>query len=205
MSWVATAVVASSIYSANRAGDAQSESSAEIAASTDRATAETSRQFDVAQENLAPYREIGAEAVDVLRNSMVNGEFNDFYESPDYQFTLQEGQKAVDRAQSASGSRYGGRAIKEAINYNQGAASTQYGNWWNRVFNIANMGQSAAAGTANAAIQTGQTNAGILTSAGTNQANITMQGAANQNAAIQGGIGNLTTLAAYNRMFPTGG
>lgn len=199
MSWVVTAVVGGSLASGYLSSEATSEAGSQTAAATAAATAETGRQFDVAQENLAPYRELGTEFLPMLREFM-RGNYDDFLESPDYAFTKEQGEQALDRKASAAGSRYGGRALKEAVNFGQGLASTQIDKFFNRVFNVVGMGQSAAAGTAQAALQTGQTNAGLIANQGNTQANLTMQNAMNTSNAITSGVGNLTTLSMYNNM-----
>lgn len=49
-----------------------------------------------------------------------------FQESPDYQFRLSEGQKAIDRAGSARGGFYSGAALKEAARYGSNLAAGEY-------------------------------------------------------------------------------
>lgn len=202
MSGVATAVVGGAYLSSTISSNATRSASRDQTRASEAATAETGREFDVAQENLAPYRDIGTEFMPQLREFM-RGNYDSFLNSPDYKFTLQEGEKALGRAQSASGSRYGGRAIKEALKYNQGLSSQHINDYFNKLFNVVGIGSNAAAGTAQAALQTGQTNASILNNAGTNRANLTMANASNQAGIFNSTMGNLTTLAAYNSMQPT--
>lgn len=103
----------------------------------------------------------------------------DFTADPGYQFRLDQGQQALDRRLSASGSLYSGKALKDAMNFNQGQASQEYGNAYNRYGTdiarqinplqaLAGQGQSAAntigdyttqAGNAAAAGQVGTANA----------------------------------------------
>lgn len=167
--------------------------------STALATQETARQFDVVDENLAPYREIGTEFLPALKQYM-RGDYRGFLESPDYKFTLEEGEKAIDRKASAAGSRFGGRALKEAVGYAEGLASTFSDKYFNKLFNVVGIGSSAAAGTAQAALQTGQTNASIYNNQGSNLASIANTRSTNQANALTSTVGNLTTLAAYNSL-----
>jgi hypothetical protein len=190
------------------------------------ALAENKRQFGVVQEGFAPYSEIGEEFLPKLSEFM-KGNYDDFLESPDYKFTLAEGEKALGRKQSAAGSRYGGKALKEAAGYAEGLASTQVDSYFNKLFNTVGIGANAAAGTGNAAIasgntsagihsnlmqsqgNTGNTVAGIQSNAGTNlasiysnqgntMANIYSNQGNNMANTVSSAVGGITTLAAYN-------
>jgi hypothetical protein len=115
--------------------------------------------------------------------------YSAFYNSPGYQFTLGQGEQAINRGASASGGLYSTSTLLGLNNYAQGAASTQYGNYVSQLMNLSNMGQNATGATANAATSTannvasaqlGSANAsasGILGAAGAMSSGIT--GAAN--------------------------
>lgn len=79
------------------------------------------------------------------------------YQDPGYAFRLQQGQQAVQNRNSAGSGALSGSAYKDLIDYNQGAASTEYGNAFdryqtsqgnifNRLSSLAQLGQNAAAG-----------------------------------------------------------
>jgi hypothetical protein len=55
-----------------------------------------------------------------------------FQADPGYQFRLAEGQKALDRTAASRGKLLSGAQFKASQDYNQGMASNEYGNWWNR-------------------------------------------------------------------------
>lgn len=203
LNWTAAAVVGGAIIQG-----AMGQKGAESAATaTKDATImqirESGRQFDVAQEQLAPYREIGEEFLPDMRNFM-RGDYKGFLDSPDYKFTKEEGEKAIDRKASAAGSRYGGRALKEAAGYAEGLASTHIDKYFNKLFNVTNIGASAAAGTAQAALQTGAQNVAAYGQQGAALGNISMQNATNQANIAGSTIGNLTTLSMYNDMMKQG-
>jgi len=116
---------------------------------------------------------------------------------PGYQFRLQQGTEAANRAANVGGGMIGGNALKGLEDYVQGSASQEYGNYFNRnlglrtnIYNtlagIAGLGQNAyntSAGTGTTAAGTiGNTMANI----GAAQAGGTV-GAAN---AISGGLQN---------------
>lgn len=56
----------------------------------------------------------------------------DFQQDPGYAWRLEQGQQGLDRSAAARGDLFSGRAAKDTINYNQGAASQEYGNAYNR-------------------------------------------------------------------------
>jgi hypothetical protein len=87
---------------------------------------------------------------------------------PGYQFQLSQGDLAVNSASSAGSSALSGPALKSLMSFNQGLASSNYQNYFNqfqtqqnnifnRLSNIAAMGQNAAGnlGTAGANLGTG--------------------------------------------------
>ncbi|MFY2643714.1 hypothetical protein ACOTDF_19315 [Achromobacter insuavis] len=78
---------------------------------------------------------------------------------PGYQFRLDQGNKALQNMGAMTGNLNSGRAIKDAIGYNSGMASQEYGNAYNRfntdqtnIYNklaaLAGMGQSSASSLA---------------------------------------------------------
>ena len=199
MSFIATAIVGSAVASTYIAGKSGERAATATKDATAMSTAETARQFDVAQETLKPYRQIGTDFLPQLRQYM-RGDYRGFLESPDYKFTLEEGEKAIDRKASAAGARYGGRALKEATGYAEGLASTFSDKYFNKLFNVIGIGSNAAAGTAQGAIQTGQTNANLISQGGRDLANINLQTGQDIASSVNAGVGNLTTLAMYNNM-----
>ena len=94
---------------------------------------------------LQPYADLGQATVSPLSTLLLGksydpetGKFLDvnpedrlssFYESPDYQFRLQEGQRALEASQAARGGLLSGRAMLEAQRFGQGEASSEYGNY----------------------------------------------------------------------------
>src|SRR5262252_7715873 len=67
---------------------------------------------------------------------------------PGYQFRLQEGQKAIQRAAAASGASGGGGTAKALAQYNSGLASQEYGAGFNRFMQQQQLRQSGLAGVA---------------------------------------------------------
>src|SRR5437899_12683823 len=80
----------------------------------------------------------------------------DFQASPAYQFNLQEGQKAIDKAANARGNFYAPATLQDTARFSQGLASNEFqnafqnyntfqGNLFNRLSGLAGSGQNAAA------------------------------------------------------------
>lgn len=192
------AVIVGSVISGAMASNAASDAAEIGAEGTRQSLAQRQKFFDITQEQLAPYRDIGEEAVTKLRDVFVRGDMDKFYTSPEYKFNLQQGEQALERKQGVAGARYGGKSLKEATRYAQGVASNEFNNFFTHLNSIAGMGENAAAGTGNAAMQTGAGMSSDIMSNTQNQMNTTMAGAESLNNAIQGGISNYTTLKTYN-------
>ncbi len=93
--------------------------------------------------NLQPYMNFGTQWLDVL-SQLNNGNFGKFYESPEYQFTRQQGINAQDASAASRGNLFGGAHSRDLTKYASGLASQEYGNFYNRIANSANMGFGAA-------------------------------------------------------------
>lgn len=150
------------------AKDAANASNAGTQASLD----EQKREFDINQQNQAPWLNTGKSALSMLAGmyglnggsqpsgntiTMFDGtratpigtnpggpDYSAFFESPDYQFALQQGQQAQDRDAAARGTLYSGAHTADAIQFGQGLASQQFGNFYNRLAGLAGVGQTAA-------------------------------------------------------------
>lgn len=72
-----------------------------------------------------------------------SADFSAFYNSPDYNFARTEGQRGVEQSAAARGGAAGGNALRALSDYNQGLASQQFGNYFNRLAGIAGIGQSS--------------------------------------------------------------
>jgi hypothetical protein len=78
-----------------------------------------------------------------------------FQTEPGYQFRFEEGQRALDRGAAARGGLLSGGYGRKAIRYGQGFASNEYANVYNRIANIAGLGQTSATTSGNAALYAG--------------------------------------------------
>ena len=148
------------------AGASAAEKAAETqAAAADRAVQLQREMYEKSLELGKPYYEAGVNALGKLTRGEILPE-------PGYAFRLGEGMKALERVQAARGNMLSGGALKAGQRYAQDLASQEYGNAYNRLANIAGLGQTATtqAGTA------GQNYASQAGELGLQQANALAQG-----------------------------
>jgi hypothetical protein len=76
------------------------------------------------------------------------GDFSNFIKSPDYEFRRSEGARGTERSAAARGGAFSGNALRALTEFNSNLASTEYGNYFNRLSSLAGIGQSATNTTA---------------------------------------------------------
>ena len=130
-----------------------------------------------------------------LRNE-ISGEGGLFKESPGYQWQLEQGLGAIERG--GPGGKLGGSRMKALMEYGQGLAAQDYGNFLNRYITgvvnpqmqLSGMGQLATSGLGNLGQQTGGNIGNMLLMGGQNQANMLMN-QANVKAGLYGNLAGL--------------
>lgn len=197
---VTAAVVVGGTYLASRETSKGAGKAAGISAgAADRATAEQSRQYDLSRADQMPWLDVGREQGLYSLRDIAKGDMSGFYNSPDYQFRLGEGERAIQRRASAGGAYNSGNTMKDLLRFNQGLASTEFGDFWNRRAGLANVGQTTAGGLG----ALGQATAGNIGNIGmTNAANAgnAAMASANARGSMYQGIGNtLGSMAAYGQ------
>lgn len=70
--------------------------------------------------------------------------FSRFYDSPDYQFRVSEGQRDIGNTFAARGGAASGNALRALTEFNQNLAASEFGNWFNRRAGLAGMGTQAS-------------------------------------------------------------
>lgn len=115
------------------------------------------QQFQQTQQNLAPYRQAGSDALMGMQQLSANP--NSITSNPAYQFRLQQGENAINASAAARGGYFSGATGQALQNYGQGEASQEYENQYNRLASLASLGQNAATQTGNFGAQA-TTNAG---------------------------------------------
>ncbi len=142
---IETAIIGSAIggaISANKQAKAQSKASkyatdAQVQANKDN-IAFQKEIFEQQRQDVAPWRDIGVQALQSLKKGIDSGQFDpgaftfNFEADPGYQFRLQEGNKAMERSAAARGNLLSGGQAKALTQYNQGVASQEYGNAFSR-------------------------------------------------------------------------
>lgn len=110
-----------------------------------RRAAEAQRQ---AYQQTAPYRQVGAEAINKLGDVYLRGT-EDFEASPGYDFRFDEGQRALERLLSRRGRLMSGAAGRALTRYGQNMATDEYNQNFNRMAALAGIGQTAVGQGAN--------------------------------------------------------
>lgn len=165
---------------------------------------------------LEPYRNAGESALGSLNQQLafltspIELTQEALEKTPGYQFTKAQGLKAVQNSAAARGLGVSGAALKGAANFATGLADQTYQtqfnlentnrtNTYNRLANLANLGENAAAMTGQQAIATGQGIGNAQIGAGNAQAAAyNSMGSSVANAA-----GNVGSYYAYKGMYGT--
>jgi hypothetical protein len=113
-----------------------------------------------------------------------------FFESPDYQFNLEQGQQAIDRSAAARGGLLSGRAVKEGQRYASGLASREYGSFVDRLMQQAGLGSTGIGASAAAGANAANQISGINMNNAATRGSAYMNMAGGINNAVQGGISN---------------
>lgn len=186
----AAGAIGSSLIASNAAGkaaDAQSQSAAE-------ANALQKYMYDTTRTDQAPWRDIGGAAIDQLKVFTTPGaDLSGWLKSqPGYQAGLDQGVNAITGSRAASGLLQSGGTLKALDKFGQDYASSNLTNIYNRLTNLAGMGQTANQSTSaagqNYANQAGQN----MLAAGNAQA----AGYQNQAGIQTGLLGNLTGIGS---------
>ena len=188
MSWVAAAIVGSSLVSGYMGGKAAKAAAQTQADAATRAAMIQQEMYEQGREDLAPYREQGYAALkDIegmkpfLTQSFASQEALAPYLDPSMAFRMRYGTQATERLGNVGGGALSGNTLRSLTEFGQGLASTEYGNAFNRaqtergniyntLANIAGMGQGAVNTGVGAGQALGQNLAGLTTGAGAAQA-----------------------------------
>jgi hypothetical protein len=90
------------------------------------------------EERLAGTKDVTPDAIGILE-SLINGDFSKFQESPGYQFSKDQALKMAESGAAARGGLVSGRTLKELSKYGSGLASQEYGNYFNQVGSLAQL------------------------------------------------------------------
>lgn len=119
--------------------------------------------------------------------------FSRFQASPDYNFRMQQGQKALDQSAASRGNLLSGKQVKASQEYGGNLASGEYNNWFSKLMGVGNQGQAAAMGENQSNLGAAQMQQNALLAQGGFQ-----QAGANALASgIGSGVGNLFSLGSF--------
>lgn len=195
MSFVATAIVGGSLVSGGLGYLASTQAAhAQVGAET-----QALQTQNAARAQLQPWINTGQQA-NMTLSRLTGGvgsapDFSSFTNSPDYAFALSQGNDALRNYLNATGMGLSGAGLTAISQYNQGLASQQYGNYFNRLMQLSTLGSNAASagvGGANAA-------AGTIGSIGQSQASGIVGGTNALTGGINSGISNTLLYNAVNR------
>ena len=190
---------AAGISAAGAIGGSLIQSSAASSAA-DKANAAQQAGLSQATAKLAPWVTTGGGANTAVADlSGANGPdaytaaLGDFRSSPGYQWQLDQGLRAVDAGAAAKGMLRSGATLKAEETFGSGLADQDFTNYYNRLFDLSKLGETAATGTAAADTSTATGQAQTDLSLGSAQTSIY------GNAAE--GIGNAANNYANNSLY----
>jgi len=214
------------------AADAQRDAAAQSAAAqremTDKSIAAQREMFDIGRTDLAPYREGGVTAQNQLMQLLgIGGDQNapeygryakdfgaaDFTASPGYQFSLDQGLRAIKARDAAQGRTFSGANDKGILDYATGKASGEYQNAFNNYMTSRNArlgslqslyagGQASAAGSAAQAGALGANLGNTYANLGTNLGKAaTDAGAATAGGYVAGGNAINSTIGSLGNQY----
>jgi hypothetical protein len=82
-----------------------------------------------------------------------------FRNAPDYEFGRSEGQRALEFSNAAKGLVKSGNNLRDLVTFGNDYASSKFGNYFNHLATLANMGANAGQGVANTLGQLGEAKA----------------------------------------------
>jgi hypothetical protein len=167
MTWMATAIIGSSIIGAG----ASMYGANKQAKAADQASQVQWDMYDRTRSDLQPWMGGGTAALNQLQTMLGLNQGQDpmqsqflspftldkFQQSPGYQFRLEQGMNAINKGSAARGMYYAPQTLQDLGKYQQGMASTEFDNAYNRyvgdqtrgynmLSGLSNTGQNAAAG-----------------------------------------------------------
>jgi hypothetical protein len=211
MSWVAAAIVGSTVVSGAIQSKAAKSAASTQAAASDAAIVEQRRQFDAARELMQPYVEAGemslAQQLDLAGVSGPDAQreaISAIEAGPEFEALTRQGEQAILQQASATGGLRGGNVQGALAQFRPQVLSSLIEQQYGRLGGLTTMGQNSAAGVGAAGMQTGQNIGSLMQQTGAAQAG----GILGSASAWGNAIGSLGTLAgrgmAYQGYTPPG-
>jgi len=197
MSFVAAAIVGSTVVSGVIQSNAAKKASGQQAAAAGKGIAEQRRQFDALQVLMKPYVGTGTTAlgqqaalIGVSGAEAQQTAINALQQGPEFTSLVQQGENAILQNAAATGGLRGGNVQGALAQFRPQVLSQLIEQQYNRLGGLSTMGQNAAAGVGSAGMQTGMNIANLLAQQGAAQAGGTLAAAKTWGNAI-GSIGGL--------------
>lgn len=218
MSWAAAAVGGASLVSGMMGSSAARRAGRQQAAAIREATALQRQMYNTTRSDLSQYRDVGGKYMGELDRNMPeltkSFTMSDFNKDPGYDFRMAEGAKALERSAAARGGLMGGAAGKAMARYGQDYASNEYSNAYNRfnsdrdqrfskLSSLANMGQSAAGMSGEAAKNYANSAGQMIMGGGDSRAASTIAGGNAWSNAIGQGLGAYAMSGGFGNNKPT--
>lgn len=141
--WGAALVVVGGAYGAHQQSKAGERGANAQERANQAAIDEQRRQFDITQQNLAPWLDAGRWGLQEQRD-FLNGDWSGFENSPDYKFAVEQGFKGLDSGATAGGNLWGGGTDADRIALGQGLATQHSGNYYAKLAGLSGTGQATA-------------------------------------------------------------
>lgn len=139
----AVVVGAGMAYSANRQGAAAKKDANARRTAAEQAMGKYDDVYNQSRDDASGWLTTGQQANSRLQ-ALGNGDFSSFYSDPSYKFRQEQGLQGLSRLAAARGNYRGGAMDADILRFNQGLASEEYNNVWNRDMALSNQGLNTA-------------------------------------------------------------
>lgn len=137
--------VAAGVYSASRQSRAARDSARASSDATQASIDEQRRQYDLTRQDQRPFLEAGYDALG-RQQRILDGDYSQFENSPDYLYARDEMQRGIERGASARGGLYNGGTSVDLARHLNGLANQNLNSYWNKLAGRAGQGQVTASG-----------------------------------------------------------
>jgi len=169
MSWVAAGSIGGAVVGGLFQNNAANKAAKASKQAMDAAIAQQNLNYNRTATNLNPYINAGNNALTQI-GALNSGDYSSFHQSPDYQFSLDQGMKALDRSAASRGSLYSGGHSADVLNYATGLADQNYNSYYNKLAQLAGNGAGAASNLGSIGANQSANIGSLLTGNASNQA-----------------------------------
>lgn len=207
MSFVAAAIVGSTVVSGVIQSKAAKSAAGQQAASAQQGIDEQRRQFDALQVLMKPYVGTGTTAlgqqaalIGVSGPEAQQKAINALQQGPEFNALVQQGEQGILQSAAATGGLRGGNVQGALAQFRPQVLSSLIEQQYNRLGGLATAGQNAAVGVGNAGMQVGSNISNLFAQQGAAQAGGTLasgQAWGNAIGSLAGGLGRGMAYQGY--------